>query len=65
MILDKSMLATKYILMKLLHNQMTTIKDPLHMIFLYNTDASMHDLGIHNIFTNSITKKLFFQLIQV
>ena len=36
-----------------------------HVLCLQHIDALMHDLGIHNIFTTSITKKLFFQLIQV
>ena len=36
-----------------------------HDLCLQHSDALMHDLGIHNIFTKSITKKLFFQLIQV
>ena len=35
-----------------------------HHLCLQHFDALMHDLGIHNIFTKSITKKLF-QLIQV
>ena len=35
-----------------------------HDLCLQHFDALMHDLGIHNIFTKSITKKLFFQLIQ-
>ena len=37
MIIYKSMLGEKYILMMLLHHQMMTIKEPLHMIFFYNT----------------------------
>ena len=32
---------------------------------LQHFDALMNDLSIHNIFTKSITKKLFFHLIQV
>ena len=32
----------------------------LHDLCLQHFDALMHDLGIHNIFTNSITKKFFF-----
>ena len=36
-----------------------------HVLCLQHIDALMHDLGIHNIFTKSITKKLFFQLTQV
>ena len=36
-----------------------------HCLCLQHFDALMHDLGIHNMFTKSITKKLFFQLIQV
>ena len=36
-----------------------------HDLCLQHFDALMHDLGIHNIFTKSITKKLFFKLIQV
>ena len=36
-----------------------------HDLYLQHFDALMHDLGIHNIFTNSITKKLLFHLIQV
>ena len=36
-----------------------------HDICLQHIDALMHDLSIHNIFTKSITKKLFFQLIQL
>ena len=36
-----------------------------HDLCLQHFDALMHDLGIHNIFTKSITKKLFFQIIQV
>ena len=42
---------------------MMTFKGPLHMFFVYNT--LMHDLGIDNIFTNSITKKVFIQIIEV
>ena len=30
----------------------------LHFLCLQHIDALMHDLGIHNIFTKSITKKL-------
>ena len=36
-----------------------------HVLCLQHIDAWTHDLGIHNIFTKSITKKLFIQLIQV
>ena len=36
-----------------------------HDLYLQHFDALMHDLGIHNIFTKCMTKKLFFQLIQV
>ena len=36
-----------------------------HVLCLQHIDALMHDLCIHNIFTNSITKKLLFQIIQV
>ena len=36
-----------------------------HDLCLQHFDALMHDLGIHKLFTKSITKKLFFQLIQV
>ena len=36
-----------------------------HDLCLHHFDALMHDLGIHNIFTKSITKKLFFHLIQL
>ena len=36
-----------------------------HDLCLQHIDALMHDLGIHNIFTKSITKKLFFHIIQV
>ena len=36
-----------------------------HDFCLQHFDALMHDLGIHNIFTKSITKKLSFLLIQV
>ena len=36
-----------------------------HDVCLQHFDVLMHDLGIHNIFTKSITKKLLFQLIQV
>ena len=36
-----------------------------HDLCLQHFDALMHDLGIHNIFTKSITKKLLFQLIKV
>ena len=36
-----------------------------HDIFLQHFDALMHDLGIHNIFTKSINKKLYFQVIPV
>ena len=39
--------------------------DSPHVLCLQHIDALMHDLVIHNIFTKSITKKLFFQLIQV
>ena len=43
------------------HHQMVSPHD----LCLEHFDALMHDLGIHNIFMKSITKKLFFQLIQV
>ena len=36
-----------------------------HDLCLQHFDALIHDLGIHNIFTNSIRNKLFFYLIQV
>ena len=36
-----------------------------HVLCLQHIDALMHDLSIHNIFTNSIMKKLLFYLIQV
>ena len=36
--------------------------DSPHDLCLQHFDALMHDLGVHNIFTNSITKKLFFKL---
>ena len=36
-----------------------------HDLCLQHIDALMHDLGIHDIFTNYITNKLFIQLIQV
>ena len=36
-----------------------------HDLCLQHFDALMHDLGIHNIFTKFITKKLFIQFIQV
>ena len=37
-------------------------RDSPHDLCLQHFDALMHDLGVHNIFTNSITKKLFFKL---
>ena len=36
-----------------------------HVLYIQHIDALMHGLGIHNIFTKSITKNLFFELIQV
>ena len=36
-----------------------------HDLCLQHFDALIHDLGIHNIFTKSITKNLFFHIIQV
>ena len=62
MLLYKSMFSAKKILIILLHHRMMTIKEPLHMIFFYNTDAFMHDLGIRNIFTKSLTKRFPFNL---
>ena len=36
-----------------------------HDLCLQHFDALIHDLGIHNIFTKTITKKLLFQIIQM
>ena len=40
-------------------------RDSPHDLCLQHFDALMHDLGIHNIFTKYMTKKLLFHLIQV